>query len=352
MTKLLSVATAGLRAGQLADVHHHCFPRVDYLEMQSLLHADVIDYSEYNHTLSGDIFRRLETQLHSDVYLATISMVKSRQYPLVFTWSERAGIPFAFYKQLFQMNTSFVNMFQCWSNRQEAVITKMKLFDVMDEIIVHCSSMQRKLVSLGVNLNRIHLIPYSIDQHFYSASSDVDQEKNLVISVGESRTRNYPVLFKAVEGLSCQVKIAASGHWYAREKRNHINSKVPDNVEIIRYLPQVELKQLYASAQIVVLPIYDLVYSAGATTTLEASAMSRPVVAFRSEGITDYIIDGETGLLVEPGNEKALRAAIQSLIENPAEARRLGQNARQRIEELLNLENYIQKIANVLKKFL
>jgi glycosyltransferase involved in cell wall biosynthesis len=352
MTKLLSVATAGLRAGQLADEHHHCFPRVDYLEMQSLLHADVIDYSEYKHTLSGELFRKLETQLHSDVYLATISMIKSRQYPLVFTWSERAGIPFAFYKQFFQLNTSFVNMFQCWSNRQEAVITKLKLFDAMEEIIVHCSSMQQKLVSLGVDLDRIHLIPYSIDQHFYSPPPDAVQEKNLVVSVGESRTRNYPALFKAVDGLPCQVKIAASGHWYAREKRNHINGRVPENIELIQYLPQAELKQLYASARIVVLPIYDLVYSAGATTTLEASAMSRPVVAFRSEGITDYIIDGETGILVEPGNVKALRAAVETLIENPAEARRLGQNARQRIEELLNLENYIQKIVGVLDRFI
>jgi glycosyltransferase involved in cell wall biosynthesis len=350
MTKILSVATAGLRAGQLADVHHQCFPRVDYLEMQALISADIIDYSEYKHTLSGEFFRRLETQIRSDVYLATLSWMKSRRYPLVFTWSERAGIPFAAYKQILQLNSRFVNMFQCWSDRQELVITKMNLFSAMDEIIVHCTSMKHKLIALGADAERIHIIPYSIDQSFYAPQPDAAPEKGLILSVGEPRTRDYASLIKAVDGLPCNLNIAASGHWYAREKNNHIKSRVPDNVTVIRYLPQIELRKLYASAEFVVLPIHDLVYSAGATSTLEASAMARPVVAFRSQGIMDYIIDGETGILVDPGDFNALRDAIQNLLSNPAEARRLGQNARQRIEEELNLETYISKIANLLKQ--
>jgi len=62
----------------------------------------------------------------------------------------------------------------------------------------------------------------------------------------------------------------------------------------------------------VVIPIRGLVYSAGATVAMEASAMARAVVAFRSRGISEYVIDGETGILVEPGNVNALRSAIQT----------------------------------------
>jgi glycosyltransferase involved in cell wall biosynthesis len=350
MTKILSVATAGLRAGQLSDVYHQCFPRVDYLEMQALISADIIDYSEYKNTLSGEFFRRLETQLRSDVYLATLSWMRSRRYPLVFTWSERAGIPFAVYKRCFQLDSHFVNMFQCWSSRQEMVITKLDLFSSMDEIIVHCTSMKNKLISLGAESQRIHIIPYSIDQTFYAPQQETKPEKDMIISVGEPRTRDYAALLNAVDGLPCQLKIAASGHWYAREKNNQIKSSTPDNVSIIRYLPQVELRQLYGSAQFVVLPIYDLVYSAGATSTLEASAMARPVIAFRSEGITDYIIDGETGILVDPGDFQAMRTAIEYLLANPGEVRRLGQNARQRVEEELSLEAYIGRIAKLLNQ--
>jgi glycosyltransferase involved in cell wall biosynthesis len=350
MKKILSVATAGLRSDQLSDINHQCFPRVDYVELQKLINVDTLDYSEYRSKISGEVFRRLETQIRSDVYLATLGWLKSKRYPLVFTWSERAGIPFAFYKQYLQLNSRFINMFQCWSDRQEKVITKLGLLSAMNEIIVHCTSMKHKLMELGASEEQIHVIPYSIDQAFYSPLHKIEQQKDLIVSVGEPRTRDYDSLLKAVEGLSCNLKIAASGHWYAREKNNQIHSRMPDNVSILRYIPQVDLRKFYARAQLVVIPIHDLVYSAGATTTLEASAMSKPVIAFRSRGISDYIIDGETGILVEPGNYMAMREAIQSLLSDPSEARRLGQNARQRIEDELNLETYVSKIANLISQ--
>ena len=76
--------------------------------------------------------------------------------------------------------------------------------------------------------------------------------------------------------------------------------------------------------------------------------MGRAVIAFRSRAIVDYIIDGETGILVDPGDVSALREAIQFLLANPKEAERLGQNARQRILEQFNLESYVNKIASLL----
>jgi glycosyltransferase involved in cell wall biosynthesis len=117
-----------------------------------------------------------------------------------------------------------------------------------------------------------------------------------------------------------------------------------------KHLSQSELRKLYAASQFVVLPIRDLVYSAGATAALEAGSMARAVIAFRSKGITDYVIDGETGILVEPGNVEALREAIRYLLANPREARRLGDNARQRILQELNLETYVGQIAELLSE--
>ena len=76
--------------------------------------------------------------------------------------------------------------------------------------------------------------------------------------------------------------------------------------------------------------------------------MARAVIAFRSRGIVDYIIDGETGLLVEPGNIQEMRDAIQFLLANPEEAKRMGENARQRVLDELNLETYVKGIADVL----
>jgi glycosyltransferase involved in cell wall biosynthesis len=118
----------------------------------------------------------------------------------------------------------------------------------------------------------------------------------------------------------------------------------------LNHLSQKDLRDHYASSQFVVLPVRDLVYSAGATAAMEAASMARAVIAFRSRGIMDYIVDGETGILINPGDTQALRDAIQYLWENPGEAKRLGENARQRILDELSLESYVKNIAELLEE--
>lgn len=348
MTKILSVATASVFAEQLADINHRRYPRVDYIELQRLLDVETIDYSAYNENYAGKIFRRLETQLRSDVYMAIISWWKSRAHSMTFAWSERAGIPLAALNRVAESNNRFITMFQCWSERQELAIARFGLFTAMDEIIVHCTSMKENLVRLGAPEEKVKIIHYSIDQTYFSPDAGTEQSTSMIMSVGEPRSRNYPLLFQAVSGLPIHLTVAGFGHWYAREKKGSFKGQIPENVSMTKHLSQAELRDLYARSQFVVLPIQDLVYSAGATAALEAGSMARAVVAFRSKGILDYIIDGETGILVEPGNVMEMRNAIQYLRANPKEAKRMGQNARQRIVDELNLERYVSRIAELL----
>lgn len=345
---ILSIATAGLFAGQLKDIDHLHFPRVDYIELQRLMQTEILNYSTYEEKPVGELFRMLETYLRSDIYLATLGWRKRHDHQLVFTWSERAGIPFAAYRRYLHSEHRFVTMFQCWSERQEFVITKLDLFPAMDDIIVHCASMKENFIRLGAPEEKIKVIHYSIDQTFFSPLDYVDQEKRMIMSIGEPRSRDYASLFRAVDGLPVRLHLPAYGHWYAREKNNSLSEHIPENVSLTQHLSQIKLRELYARSQFVVLPVRNLVYSAGATAALEAASMARAVIAFRSQGIQDYILDGETGLLVQPGDIDAMRNAIQFLLENPGEAKRLGENARQRILENLNLETYVKNIADLL----
>lgn len=347
---LLSIATASLKNGQLTDRNHERYPRVDYLELQRLLNTELLDYSSYEKNAVGEVFRKLETHLRSDIYLATLGWRRSQAHQVVFAWSERAGIPFAAFKRYLSADQCFVAMFQCWSDRQALVITGLNLLPAMNKIVVHCNSMKDMFLQLGAPEDRVKVIHYSIDQKFFSPSVNVEQVPNRIASVGESRSRNYAALFQAVKELPVTLDVAGYGHWYAREKNNLVNAPLPENVSLSKHLSHFELRDFYASAQFVVIPVQDLVYSAGATVTLEAGAMARAVVAFRSQGITDYVIDGETGILVEPGNIQAMRDAIQYLLAHPSEAKRLGDNARQRIVQELNLESYVAQIAELLQK--
>jgi glycosyltransferase involved in cell wall biosynthesis len=57
---------------------------------------------------------------------------------------------------------------------------------------------------------------------------------------------------------------------------------------------------------------------------LEAMAAGRPIIASRTGGLVDMIVDGESGMLVSPGDVVALRAAIVKLVASPDFCRRLG----------------------------
>jgi glycosyltransferase involved in cell wall biosynthesis len=75
-------------------------------------------------------------------------------------------------------------------------------------------------------------------------------------------------------------------------------------------------------------------------SVLEAMAAGLPVVSSHVGGVPELVVDGETGILVRPGDASALAAALSSLIADPAERRRLGAAGRARAEERFDLEPF------------
>lgn len=69
------------------------------------------------------------------------------------------------------------------------------------------------------------------------------------------------------------------------------------------------------------------------TVAMEAMAVGKPLVASRIGGLTDLVLDGETGLLVPPGDAEALRLAIQRLLDDPALRARMGQAGQRKVVE-------------------
>ena len=61
----------------------------------------------------------------------------------------------------------------------------------------------------------------------------------------------------------------------------------------------------------------------------EAMASGLPTIGFRAGGIQDVILDGETGILCPPGDERAWHAAINTLCDAPTVRQRFAQRARE-----------------------
>jgi colanic acid/amylovoran biosynthesis glycosyltransferase len=107
-----------------------------------------------------------------------------------------------------------------------------------------------------------------------------------------------------------------------------LRERLPNTLGVV---PPAELGRLYDRAAVVVCPSRRDGFN---VVCAEAMAHGRPVVASAVGGLLDLVIDGETGLLVPPGDPPALRAAIDRLLEDEVLRRRLGSAARQHVAKL------------------
>ncbi len=83
------------------------------------------------------------------------------------------------------------------------------------------------------------------------------------------------------------------------------------------------------------------VYDTLPSIVIEAMGMGVPVIGTRVGGVPEQIEDGVTGILVPPGDARALRDAILALAADPARARRLGEHARERAQAVFGLPSYV-----------
>jgi glycosyltransferase involved in cell wall biosynthesis len=99
------------------------------------------------------------------------------------------------------------------------------------------------------------------------------------------------------------------------------------------FVPHDELLGLYERAAVVACPSHREGYG---VVCAEAMAHGRPVVASAVGGLLDLVVDGETGLVVRPGDVAALRAALERLLEDADLRQRLGAAARERVRTRLS----------------
>ncbi|MBM5789491.1 glycosyltransferase family 4 protein [Candidatus Parcubacteria bacterium] len=95
------------------------------------------------------------------------------------------------------------------------------------------------------------------------------------------------------------------------------------------------LAEFYAGADLFVMPVLDdpIDKEGFGLVFLEAAAYGVPSVASRIEGVDEAVLDGQTGLLVKPGDVAELANALARLVADAAFRERLGLHARMRTKE-------------------
>lgn len=80
---------------------------------------------------------------------------------------------------------------------------------------------------------------------------------------------------------------------------------------------------------------------------IEAMAVGKPVVATRSGGAPEVVVDGETGALVPPGDEKSLAAALGDLLSDRSKAAALGQGGLERARAVFDVNRVVEMVQSL-----
>jgi glycosyltransferase involved in cell wall biosynthesis len=83
---------------------------------------------------------------------------------------------------------------------------------------------------------------------------------------------------------------------------------------------------------------------------IEAMAMAKPVVAFAHGALPEIVVDGQTGILVPPGDEVAMAESIVGLLGDPQKRALMGRAARERVIERFTIERVVKQVSTILEE--
>jgi glycosyltransferase involved in cell wall biosynthesis len=151
----------------------------------------------------------------------------------------------------------------------------------------------------------------------------------------------------AERGVDLRCLLVGEGRQRAALAARILRLGLGDRVELLGSQPREEVRRVIASAHVVVLP--SVVDPSGRAdgipvALMEAMAMGRPVVTTRVTGIPELVEDEVGGLLVAPGDEEALAAAIERVRVSPELAERLARGGRERVLEAYELHRNVRRL--------
>lgn len=174
---------------------------------------------------------------------------------------------------------------------------------------------------LGLPKERFEFLPYQVSDIPITHAENTTQP--FVTAIGSAH-RDFSTLFTAIAKLNFSTVIASGPRALA-------GLELPTCAQAPLGIVKADCLRLAQEACINVVPLLPnaRVTAAGQVTIVEAMRMGRVVIASRCNGIEDYIIHGETGLLVEPQSVEDLVQALDLLWNDQELRNRLGQNAMQ-----------------------
>ncbi len=319
-------------------------PRQDYLEIARMMNGTVIGSVCFDKKWLSWI-PKIEKQMRLNLTETFYALHQFSAHNIVFSTSEKVAIPLTALMSITKCKIPHVVMAHKLSSGFKMYLAAMWPFHKsFDHVISDCRfQVDYAINQLNLPQDKVDFIYHNVDHLFYHPLNL--SPENYILAVGQEQ-RDYRTLLDAIAGTGIKLVVVASSPW----STSRIDVIKVGDAKVVSHIPYQDLRDLYARARMVVTPLKDVDYAAGNSAILEAMAMGKATVVSRTRGIAEYVIPNETGFYVSPHDPAELQNAILSLWNNPKECKRLGSNGRQWVEEKMNLDIYVNRIAEIVTR--
>ena len=136
----------------------------------------------------------------------------------------------------------------------------------------------------------------------------------------------------------CQVLIVGEGP--AENKLRALSERLGIASRVVFAGMRRDIPHLLPMMDVFVLPS---LYEGFGIAILEAMAAGKPVVASTVGGIPEFVLAGESGLLVQPGDSVGLAAAIRGLLAQPEHAKAMGRRGQEHVRKHYSIESVVRQ---------
>jgi glycosyltransferase involved in cell wall biosynthesis len=217
-----------------------------------------------------------------------------------------------------------------------------------EAIIALSESDRHYLSALGVERDRISVIPNAIDPPARTSPTEGGAEGRVILCVGQLLQRKgIEILVEAMQEVheahrSAKLLIVGEGERKTELLKMRRQRGLEEAILFKGRASEAELEEAYSSCDLLVLPSFA---EGMPTVILEAMARGKPVVATDIPGVREHF--SETAILVPPGEPHGLSEAIVRALDDEQLRRRLGLEGRRLVESRFTWDIVVRQIVDL-----
>ncbi|MCK4649151.1 glycosyltransferase family 4 protein [bacterium] len=241
-----------------------------------------------------------------------------------------------------------------------------KNFERAEQVITISNFTKGRLIEIGIPEKKIAVIHPGVDPAKFNPELSPSkirkrfnlENKKIILTISHLvKRKGHQNVLKALPQVLEKVPnlvylIVGKGEEGEALKETVRDLKLEERVIFVGKVKEEELPLYYGACDLFIMPSYEIKEKGDVEgfgiTYLEANACGKPVIGGRSGGVPDAVIDGQTGLLINPLNIDQIAQALIKLLTNSGLARKLGEGGRKRVERELNWQEMAKKIKGII----